>query len=608
MASQPITTQGTVTGEITGTGSTYVNYISPMGNYHRGEHINYIYYKDELDAAGFAGGGAITHLGFNVRTANLYPNQNWTLRLMHTTQTTPPNLGSPYGYGDPGPWTTVHNIASYNTTSTGWDLLTLNNQTFVWDGVQNLKVEVCWGPNAGYTSSSSYGSVWTISSNTTLEGFSYYYTSSTITSGCALTYLYYNYSPDRRAQVQLGMDQTITVYPEPDTFTFKKMDLGSCNIINSECGNTIYVAGDVKMGNGNLVTGLKLYALGQINIGNDNDINGTFIADNFKVGHKNELSVACCWNVFKPVAEPVLVTIDAAVPYSTSYGLGPNADRHPTETLQYIYPAAEIIADGVEGVSTLTHVGFNVQVQNTYPNLNWQLQVQNTSKSSFATSSGSPNYYHDAGPWTTIQTVASYQPAIGWDLRANDVDFEWDGVSNLMFRVCWTASTSSYISTTSGGRVARFTSTDNPLTNNVTYYYMYTTAGTNSCPQMERYRSSSYLPFIQMQFLTGGAKMSEPEEEAATLKTAVASEGIKVYPNPFSNSTTFNFEIAEAGKASLEIYNMAGARVATVFEGEVEANSTHNVVFNASNLPTGVYFYNLTTGTKVYHGKLTIAK
>ena len=82
-----------------------------------------------------------------------------------------------------------------------------------------------------------------------------------------------------------------------------------------------------------------------------------------------------------------------------------------------------------------------------------------------------------------------------------------------------------------------------------------------------------------------------------------------VYPNPFSESTTFNFNVTTDSKATLEIFNVAGESVAKLLDDvEVEAGSIHSVVFESRDLPTGIYFYSLSAGDLMKKGKITIAK
>ncbi len=66
------------------------------------------------------------------------------------------------------------------------------------------------------------------------------------------------------------------------------------------------------------------------------------------------------------------------------------------------------------------------------------------------------------------------------------------------------------------------------------------------------------------------------------------------YPNPFNPSTTISFSMPSSGKVSIEVYNILGARVATVFDGMAEAGTT-SVIWDGRNengeqVATGIYF------------------
>ncbi len=64
------------------------------------------------------------------------------------------------------------------------------------------------------------------------------------------------------------------------------------------------------------------------------------------------------------------------------------------------------------------------------------------------------------------------------------------------------------------------------------------------------------------------------------------------YPNPFNASTTISFSVANDTEIDLGIYDILGRRVATLYNGPVDAG-THRVRLNASGLTSGVYFYRL---------------
>ncbi len=66
------------------------------------------------------------------------------------------------------------------------------------------------------------------------------------------------------------------------------------------------------------------------------------------------------------------------------------------------------------------------------------------------------------------------------------------------------------------------------------------------------------------------------------------------YPNPFNPSTNIEFALPQSGNISLKVYDLSGKEVANLVDGFKSAGS-YIVSFNASNLPSGAYFYRLTT-------------
>ena len=65
------------------------------------------------------------------------------------------------------------------------------------------------------------------------------------------------------------------------------------------------------------------------------------------------------------------------------------------------------------------------------------------------------------------------------------------------------------------------------------------------------------------------------------------------YPNPFNPWTTIEFTIPEPSIITLKIYNILGQEVARLYDREYSDEIHHIVDFNASELPSGVYFYQL---------------
>jgi hypothetical protein len=67
------------------------------------------------------------------------------------------------------------------------------------------------------------------------------------------------------------------------------------------------------------------------------------------------------------------------------------------------------------------------------------------------------------------------------------------------------------------------------------------------------------------------------------------------YPNPFNPKTIFSFILPVSGFVTLDIYNTRGQKVAILLNKKMNAGR-HNVQFDASRLPSGIYFYRLQVG------------
>jgi hypothetical protein len=64
------------------------------------------------------------------------------------------------------------------------------------------------------------------------------------------------------------------------------------------------------------------------------------------------------------------------------------------------------------------------------------------------------------------------------------------------------------------------------------------------------------------------------------------------YPNPFNPSTVIEYSLPKAGYVKINIYNILGQQVRTLVNMEQNAGR-YSVRFNAENLPSGIYFYEL---------------
>ncbi len=66
------------------------------------------------------------------------------------------------------------------------------------------------------------------------------------------------------------------------------------------------------------------------------------------------------------------------------------------------------------------------------------------------------------------------------------------------------------------------------------------------------------------------------------------------YPNPFNPSSMINFELPTDSKVSLKVYDLLGRVVNTLVDNQDYEAGYQQVVFNAGNLASGMYFYRLT--------------
>jgi hypothetical protein len=79
------------------------------------------------------------------------------------------------------------------------------------------------------------------------------------------------------------------------------------------------------------------------------------------------------------------------------------------------------------------------------------------------------------------------------------------------------------------------------------------------------------------------------------------------YPNPFNPSTTISYDLPVRARVKLVIYNLLGQEVATLVNGEQEPGR-YNVKFDASGLPSGIYFYRLEADKFVDVKKMILVK
>jgi len=79
------------------------------------------------------------------------------------------------------------------------------------------------------------------------------------------------------------------------------------------------------------------------------------------------------------------------------------------------------------------------------------------------------------------------------------------------------------------------------------------------------------------------------------------------YPNPFNPTTTINYQIPERSLVTLKVYDVLGKDIAILVSEEKRAGS-YEIEFNASSLPSGIYFYQLKTNKLIQTKKMILVK
>ncbi|MEI7812470.1 MAG: YCF48-related protein [Ignavibacteria bacterium] len=79
------------------------------------------------------------------------------------------------------------------------------------------------------------------------------------------------------------------------------------------------------------------------------------------------------------------------------------------------------------------------------------------------------------------------------------------------------------------------------------------------------------------------------------------------YPNPFNPSTTIRYSIPSDGKVSLKVYNLLGREVVTLVN-QNKVRGSYSVQFNAVNMSSGIYFYQLQVNGSIINKKMTFMK
>jgi hypothetical protein len=79
---------------------------------------------------------------------------------------------------------------------------------------------------------------------------------------------------------------------------------------------------------------------------------------------------------------------------------------------------------------------------------------------------------------------------------------------------------------------------------------------------------------------------------------------VAAYPNPYNSSISFEFISPSTGKASLEVYDLVGRKLAVIFQGNVDAGKQRTINYKVPSAQHVPMIYKLRVGNKTTFGKL----
>ncbi len=102
------------------------------------------------------------------------------------------------------------------------------------------------------------------------------------------------------------------------------------------------------------------------------------------------------------------------------------------------------------------------------------------------------------------------------------------------------------------------------------------------------------------------ASLTDVREQAVPAEFSL----LQNYPNPFNPSTEIKFSVETTGRATLEVYNLIGQKVTTLFDDKAESGRLYQIRFDGGRhgLASGMYFYRLSSGKQQSMKKLVLLK
>jgi len=131
------------------------------------------------------------------------------------------------------------------------------------------------------------------------------------------------------------------------------------------------------------------------------------------------------------------------------------------------------------------------------------------------------------------------------------------------------------------------------------------TASTNS--NFHAYIHGCDAPGNTSTFRLKGGGNNKPPAEKNTDK--IPKDKLSIcYPNPFTGSTTIEYNLTEPVPVTIIVYNTLGEKIKDLVNNMTLSEGSYKTVFNGGGLDAGIYYYTIIIGNKSETGKMVLIK
>jgi hypothetical protein len=110
-------------------------------------------------------------------------------------------------------------------------------------------------------------------------------------------------------------------------------------------------------------------------------------------------------------------------------------------------------------------------------------------------------------------------------------------------------------------------------------------------------------------FMSSSGEVNTAKQVTALIENENQENGLRIYPNPFIESTTIELPVSESSKTvTIDIFNIAGQVVRTLVNKQKLTTGDHHFTFKKENLPAGVFMAVIQIDDVVETRKLVLLK